>query len=95
MQMLMAGETLTTEELMYLQDFDNLKDLRGTKVPLSVISHHECRTQYLNGSVQFLKYATDFQQVMNWNKFPKALLRRFLNRELVATLDTQVMTGRR
>ena len=76
MQMLMAGETLTTEELMYLQDFDNLKDLRGKKVPFSVITHYECWQRYQEGSVQFLKMSA-FRQVMNWNDFPKVLLQRF------------------
>lgn len=94
MQMLMSGDTLTTEELMYLQDFHNLQDNTDKKVPLSVIAHYDCFNRYTNGEVPLLDHVTDFRNALNWNVFPKELLYRFVNRELITALDTQKMVSR-
>ena len=77
MQMLMTGDTLTTNELMYLQKFDNLKHWEGQKVPMAAITHYDCYQQYKKGDV-VLYDLRRFQEVLNWNEFPIKLLKRFL-----------------
>ncbi len=77
MQMLMAGDVLTTEELMYLQRFDNLKVWKGKKVPVSAITHYDCYKQYKNGEVVLYDHRT-FNQALNWAVFPIELLQRYL-----------------
>ncbi len=75
MQMLMAGDVLTTEELMYLQKFDNLKDnWQGKMIPLAGISHYECYSNFKKGLATFLP--EHFLEVLNWKKFPIKLLHR-------------------
>jgi glucose-6-phosphate isomerase len=78
MQMLMAGENLNTEELMYLQKFDNLRnEWDGKKVPVAAITHYDCYQQYKNGEAVLYELRT-FNQALNWNVFPFNLLQRLL-----------------
>jgi len=73
MEMLLSGQTLTDEELSYLQNFDNLKNHAGQQVPLATIAHLECLQLFREGSVQ-LYGGPRFERVLNWEKFPYVLL---------------------
>ena len=76
MELLLGGDTLTTEELMWLQYSDD-EDLHrvydGKIVPVSVALHPDCyHTWKVHGFPDPKVHG--FSETLNWKKFPFTLL---------------------